>query len=75
MGIRVHKNIGYALTDVKENDDRFNPVGYMSTNIDEQEMRWDREGFIEYFDTAYPNDMFTYTDSIHEDWEAYNSIL
>lgn len=55
MGIRIHKAIGYGLTDVKADtkkwkiiDERFNPNGYVALDCETQEEKYTIEGFKEY---------------------------
>jgi len=54
VGIRIHKALGYALTDVKCKDheiidDRFNPKGYMHQRFDEdEEEKFTLDGYIEF---------------------------
>ena len=56
MGIRVHKLVGYGLTDVKTRkhriaDDRFNPDGFATArDISEEDFdaRWSEEGYKQF---------------------------
>jgi len=55
MGIRVHKVVGYALTDVEYEkytitDERINPLGYIRSDYEEQEDIWTLEGYLTYFE-------------------------
>lgn len=55
MGIRVHKCIGYGLTDVKTDkkdqliDDRFDPLGYLYADFEDREATWTPEGWVTYY--------------------------
>lgn len=63
MGIRVHKIVGYALTDVQYEkynitDERIDPLGYLCADCEEQEDIWTLDGFLTYLenyskDTAF----------------------
>lgn len=55
MGIRIHKVLGYGLTDVQYDTDnwemidpRFNKKGYMCLGCEDQEEKFTNEGFDEY---------------------------
>ncbi len=62
MGTRIHKSIGYALTDIiydcdnwtVENDGRFDPEGWMMLDWEEKEDRYTLEGFTEHLDALLP---------------------
>lgn len=63
MGIRIHKSIGYALTDViydddnwtVENDGRFNPNGWMMLDYEEREYRFTTTGFRKHIEALLPD--------------------
>lgn len=54
MGIRVHKVIGYGLTDLKckrnarIKDPRIDPTGYLGVDCEVQEEQFTRKGYIEF---------------------------
>jgi len=62
MGIRIHKSIGYALTDViydednwtVENDGRFDPDGWMMLDCEESEERYTMAGFKKHIEALLP---------------------
>lgn len=58
MGIRIHKVLGYGLTDIKTkitkrrtfiNDDRFNPLGWFLSDYEERDDIWSFDGFMYYW--------------------------
>ncbi len=61
MGIRIHKILGYGLTNVKHTgtsscqiaDPRFNPNGYMGVDYEEREERWTMEGYKIFLQNKY----------------------
>lgn len=74
MGIRIHKSIGYALTDIiydtdnwtVENDGRFDPEGWMMLDCDEKEDRFTMAGFKEYIEAQLPCDKEDYNHDLFD---------
>jgi hypothetical protein len=88
MGIRIKKMLGYGLTDVKYDkeedkiiDDRFNPLGYLLSDWEDQEEIWTRDGWIKFADNhieeydLHMHNRFFNNFKPLKSWEPYDSIV
>lgn len=75
MGIRVHKVVGYGLTDVKTNrsgqiiDKRFDPEGWLlidDEELQEDERRYSARAYKKFLEQAVKRQELTWIDVVHE---------
>ena len=85
MGIRIHKCLGYGLTDVKTKkngaliDERFNELGYLHADCQDREATWTKEGWITYFKNHADEDHVWHTsfykEGRYKDWEFDDQVV
>lgn len=69
MGIRIHKALGYGLTNIKTRsskrrisitDTRFDPLGWFFSDYEDREDIWSLDGFMHYWKHHKESDFSEY---------------